>query len=194
MKKAVFAVLILMMVGSCSSGYKGSPRNLDNACLLLQERKQYAKAFRRAERRHHVPTHVLMAMIHQESKFNGDARTPHRYALGIIPMGRQSSAYGYSQALDGTWDEYKTETGNRRAKRNDMNDATDFMGWYMNKTKQRLGIPLSDTYNQYLAYHDGHTGYARGTYRKKAWLMNVATKVSQRSVLYQGQLARCRYR
>ena len=192
MMRALSAVLILLMVASCG-GPKGSPRNLDNACLLLKERKPYARHLRKVERRYGIPKHVIMAMIHQESKFDGNARTPHRYALGIIPMGRQSSAYGYSQALDATWDEYRQETGNRRARRNNFSDATDFMGWYMTKTRDRLGIPMTDARNQYLAYHDGHTGYARGTWRKKAWLVDVSARVAQRAEMYRGQLQRCPY-
>lgn len=193
MKRALSAVLILMIVASCG-GPKGTPRNLDNACLLLQERKPYARAFKRVNRKWGVPTHVIMAMIHQESKFDGNARTPHRYALGVIPMGRQSSAYGYSQALDGTWDEYRAETGNRSARRNNINDATDFMGWYMTKTRDRLGIPMTDARNQYLAYHDGHTGYRRGTWKSKAWLVDVSQRVARRAAMYEGQLRNCRYR
>jgi hypothetical protein len=193
MKRALGAVLILMIVASCG-GPKGSPRNLDNACLLLAERKPYARAFRNVERKYGVPTAVMMAMIHQESKFDGAARTPHRYALGVIPMGRQSSAYGYSQALDGTWEEYLQKTGNRGARRTNINDATDFMGWYMTETRDRLGIPLSDTYNQYLAYHDGRAGYARGSYKSKAWLVDVAQKVARRAEIYNIQLSNCRHR
>ena len=109
-------------------------------------------------------------------------------------MGRQSSAYGYSQALDGTWGDYRKETGNRGARRNNIKDATDFMGWYMTKTRSRLGIPFTDVRNQYLAYHDGHTGYARGTWRKKAWLVDVSQRVASRAVMYEAQLRNCRYR
>ena len=108
-------------------------------------------------------------------------------------MGRQSSAYGYSQALDGTWDEYRRETGKRSAKRDRIRDATDFMGWYMNKSREKNGIPLTDARNQYLAYHEGNTGYARGTYRSKTWLLRVASKVEARSQMYQTQLATCRH-
>ncbi|WP_375174146.1 transglycosylase SLT domain-containing protein [Pseudooceanicola sp.] len=193
MKRALGAVLIFLIVASCG-GPRGTPRNLDNACLLLAERKPYARAFRKVERKWGVPTHVMMAMIHQESKFDGRARTPHRYALGVIPMGRQSSAYGYSQALDGTWGDYLKETGNRGARRTNINDATDFMGWYMTKTRDKLGIPLSDTYNQYLAYHDGHTGYARGTWKAKSWLVAVAGRVAARAEVYRVQLQNCRHR
>ena len=107
-------------------------------------------------------------------------------------MGRQSSAYGYSQALDGTWDEYKEQTGKRRAKRDDIEDATDFMGWYMDQTTKRLGISRGDARNQYLAYHEGRTGYRNGSHTAKPWLMTVAERVQTRAVLYDAQLRGCR--
>ena len=134
----------------------------------------------------------MVATIYHESRFRGDARTPHQYLLGVIPVGRQSSAYGYSQALDGTWDDYRRDTGRRRAKRDRIKDAADFMGWYMNKSREKNGIALYDARNQYLAYHEGHSGYARGSYRAKSWLMRVASKVESRSLMYQAQLATCR--
>lgn len=191
MSSWIRAALVVVLVASCGSGNYSPPRDLDNACSIVAERPQYFRAMQRTERRWGVPVHVQMATIHQESKFVGNARTPHRYALGIIPMGRQSSAYGYSQALDGTWDEYRRETGKRRAKRDNISDATDFMGWYMTKTRQRNGIALNDAFNQYLAYHEGHAGYARGSYRSKAWLVEVAQRVSTRSEYYRGQLVAC---
>ena len=135
---------ILMLVASCGGGNYSAPRQLDNACAIVRERPAYYRAMQRTERRWGVPVAVQMASIHQESKFIGDARTPHQYALGIIPIGRQSSAYGYSQALDGTWEEYQKETGNRRASRDDIDDATDFMGWYMDGSTKRLGISKWD--------------------------------------------------
>lgn len=183
---------IVALVASCGGGNYSAPRNLENACAIVAERPAYMRAMKRTEARWGVPVHVQMATIHQESKFIGDARTPHQYALGVIPIGRQSSAYGYSQALDGTWEEYMRETGNRRAKRNDIADATDFMGWYMHGSSQRLGISKWDAPSQYLAYHEGRSGFARGTYRNKAWLMRVAAEVGQRSNLYRSQLVACR--
>ena len=184
---------ILGLVASCGGGGNHkAPRDLDNACAIARERPAYMRAMKATERRWGVPVHVQMATIHQESKFIGDARTPHRYALGIIPMGRQSSAYGYSQALDGTWDEYRKATGNRRAKRDDIRDATDFMGWYMNDSARMLGISKTDAASQYLAYHEGRQGFANGSHRGKSWLMNVAYKVDARSDRYQMQLASCR--
>ena len=194
MSRTLRAMILVLLVASCGGGQSSAPRNLDNACSLLKERPQYLKAFRKVERKWGVPMHVMMATIHQESKFVADARTPFRYVAGVIPMGRQSSAYGYSQALDGTWDEYRKDQNRRTAKRNRINDATDFMGWYFNETQRRNGVPLHDARNQYLAYHEGHTGFARGSYNRKSWLVGVAGKVEARSFMYRDQIGACRLR
>ena len=191
MSRTIRALVLLLFVAGCGSSERTAPRNLENACAIVAERPHYLSAMRRTERRWGVPVPVQMATIHQESKFIGNARTPHRFALGLIPMGRQSSAYGYSQALDGTWDEYKQQTGNRRAKRDRIKDATDFMGWYMDATTRRLGIARGDARNQYLAYHEGRTGYMRGSYAEKPWLIEVSTRVASRATLYDAQLRAC---
>ncbi|MBF9032917.1 lytic transglycosylase [Rhodobacterales bacterium HKCCE2091] len=189
MKQALL-VLTLMLLAGCGQQYS-APRNLDDACLLAAERPQYLRAMLRAEQNWGVPVAVQMATIYQESRFVGNARTPHEFALGIIPMGRVSSAYGYSQALDGTWEEYQSETGNRRANRTDIDDATDFIGWYMTLTRERNGIALTDARNQYLAYHEGHAGFARGSHNSKSWLLRVADNVADRAALYNAQLLTC---
>ncbi len=182
---------ILLLLVSCGGGNYSAPRNLENACAILDERPKYHDAMLRAERRWGVPVHVQMATIYQESKFIGNARTPHRYALGIIPMGRQSSAYGYSQALDGTWDDYRGATRRFGARRNKMEDAADFMGWYMDQSEKKLGLSKWDAASQYLAYHEGHNGYRRGSHQEKAWLLRVAAEVGQRAGTYQNQLIAC---
>ena len=193
MSKTLRAMAIVLLVASCGGGADPSaPRQLDDACTILKERPEYYKAFRAAERRWGVPVHVQMATIHQESKFVADARTPFKYALGVIPMGRQSSAFGYSQALDATWDEYVEANGKRRAKRDRIQDASDFMGWYMTLTRERNGVALHDARNQYLAYHEGHTGFSRKSYNSKEWLVGVAGKVDARARMYEQQIAGCR--
>jgi hypothetical protein len=195
MKRRSFLVgSLALLTAACGEGGGrfSAPRNLDDACSLAGERPQYLRAMRRAERRWGVPLHVQMATFHQESRFVGNARPPYRFALEVIPMGRQSSAFGYSQALDGTWDEYRAATGNRRARRTDIDDAADFMGWYMTRTRDRNGIALTDARNQYLAYHEGHSGFARGSHNSKAWLLRVADGVAERSEMYRTQMASCR--
>ncbi len=192
MSRFFLAITVMLAVGSCASRGGNAPRNLDNACAILNERPHYVRAFRQTERKWGVPAHVLMAMIYQESRFIADNRPPHRYALGVIPTGRQSSALGYSQALDGTWAEYQAEEGGRGSRRDDIGDASDFMGWYMAQTVEETGVALTDTRNQYLAYHDGRSGYLRGTWRSKGWLIRIAGEVDARADMYEEQLSSCR--
>ena len=186
----LFMLSILVACGA-PGDRDNPPRNLDDACSIKSQRPGWFKDLERVERKYQIPKASMLAMMHQESKFVANARTPKTYALGVIPTGRVSSAYGYAQAIDGTWDWYKDDTGNRRAKRNDFSDAVDFMGWYMTETTRRTNIPLNDTYNQYLAYHDGQTGWLRGSYKSKGWLLRVARKVEERAILYHTQLTFC---
>ena len=193
MSRLLRASILLLLLAACGGGSSkfSAPRDLENACAIVRERPQYFSAMKSTERKWGIPIHVQMATIHQESKFIGNAQTPHQFALGIIPMGRQSSAYGYSQALDGTREEYQTEQNRRSARRDRIADATDFMGWYMDQSEKRLGISKADARNQYLAYHEGRTGFARQSFLAKPWLVDVAGRVQRRSEMYALQLAGC---
>ena len=192
MSRIFRAVLLLAALSSCGTRNYSAPRNLENACSIVSERPAYLRAFKATQKKWGVPVPVLMAIIYQESKFIGNNRTPHQYALGVIPIGRQSSAFGYSQALDGTWKEYQRAEGGRGARRDDIKDASDFMGWYMAQTKEATGVQLNDTRNQYLAYHDGRTGFLRGTWKSKAWLIRIADGLEDRAITYDAQLRACR--
>lgn len=191
MSRLLRTIALLGLVAACGSGNFSAPRNLDNACSIVAQRPAYLKAMKSTERKWGIPVSVQMATIYQESKFVGNARTPYQFALGIIPMGRQSSAYGYSQALDGTWDEYRRSEGGNGARRDNIRAATDFIGWYMDESSDRLGISKSDASSQYLAYHEGRAGYARGSHRSKSWLVRIAGEVDGRADLYNQQLAAC---
>lgn len=190
MSRFIWATALAVLLASCGARYQ-PPHNMDDACSIATERPKYMRAFKAAERKWGVPVHVQMATIYHESSFRGNARTPFRYVLGILPVGRQSSAYGYSQALDGTWDDYRAATGKRWARRDRMDDAADFIGWYMTKSRDRNGIALTDARNQYLAYHEGHSGYARGSHNAKSWLLRTSGNVENRSAMYARQLASC---
>ena len=190
--KRIISLGLCIMLAACGGSVPPPPRNLNDACAIKSERPRWHKDLLSVERRCGVPEHVLLATIYQESKFVGQARTHLSFALGVIPMGRDSSAYVYAQAIDSTWEWYLRETGNRRAKRDNFRDAVDFMGWYMNESNERLAISKADTRSQYLAYHDGHTGYARRTYQRKAWLLRISSEVAARAEMYQEQLKTCR--
>ncbi len=192
MSRLLRASILLLLLASCGGGRFSAPKNLDDACSILRQRPTYLTAMKATERKWGIPVAVQMATLYQESKFVGNARTPHRYALGVIPMGRQSSAYGYAQALDGTWDEYKKDQRRGGARRDNIRDATDFMGWYMDETSEMLGISKADARNQYLAYHEGRNGFANGSYNSKGWLVAIADQVGTRANMYAEQLRSCR--
>jgi hypothetical protein len=191
MSRLLRASILLLFLASCGGGNFSAPKNLDDACAILRQRPTFLPAMKATERKWGIPVSVQMATLYQESKFIGNARTPHRYALGVIPVGRQSSAYGYSQALDGTWEEYQRDQRRRSARRDNIRDATDFIGWYMDESSRTLGISRSDAESQYLAYHEGRNGYANGSYTAKSWLVDVASDIGARSERYRQQLQRC---
>jgi len=186
---AGLGLLLCLALAACGGG--APPRNINNACALIEEKPSFYRAMKASQERWGIPVHVQMATIRQESSFDPNARTPYQWALGIIPMGRASSAYGFAQVIDSTWDDYRKGPGRWGADRDDIRDATDFIGWYMHGTSVQLGISPNDARAQYLAYHEGRAGYARGSYRSKAWLIDVANSVESRSRAYQQQLAAC---
>lgn len=191
MSRTLRAAILLLFLASCGGGNFSAPRHLDDACSVIKQRPQYLAAMKATQRKWGVPISVQMAVLYQESKFIGNARTPHQYALGVIPMGRQSSAYGYAQALDSTWDDYRKEQRRMGARRDNIRDATDFMGWYIDGTTERLGLSKGDAENQYLAYHEGRNGFANKSYKSKGWLIDVASRVGTRAAMYHTQLATC---
>lgn len=187
----ILALLLIFVLGSCASN-SSAPSNQNDACSILEQRRGWLRDLESTERKWGVPVHVQMAIIWKESSFRARAKTRKTYFMGSIPTGHISTAYGFSQALDGTWEWYQDETGNRRGKRHNFDDATDFIGWYLDLSERKLGLDKNDAYGHYLAYHEGHSGYSRGRYNNKAWLIGVAHEVQAMSDRYQGQLLFCR--
>jgi len=184
------AILLVLILASCVRENQ-PPSRQDNACSVLDQRPGWLRDMTKTEAVWGAPVHVQMAIIWKESSFRSRAKTRRTYFLGSIPRGYISTAYGFSQALDGTWDDYQSATGARNARRTDYGDSTDFIGWYMSESNRRNGVAMDDAYNQYLAYHQGQGGYARGSYRGKDWLLNVARQVQNRANAYEAQLRNC---
>jgi len=188
--RGALAVALGILAG-CASG---PPENINDGCAIFEEKGGWYESASDSFKKWGVPVHVQLAIIYQESRFQDDAKAPRDTLLWVIPWFRKSSAYGYAQVKDDTWDWYIQKTGNRGADRDDFEDAVDFIGWYGNMSRSMLGISTWDAYNQYLAYHEGHGGYKRKTYLKKPWLIKVARKVEARAKRYRAQLARCEHR
>lgn len=184
----ILLTAIVFFLAGCASTLP-PPQNRENINAIFKEYPKWYGAAKRTEVKWGVPVPVQMAIIYYESAFKGDARPPRRYLFGCIPWKHITSAYGYAQALDGTWEDYLAKEGSYFAARNKFECATDFIGWYSAKARQRLGIAPSDPYNLYLAYHEGLGGYERRSYLKKPWLMRLANKVAQKSQLFEGQFA-----
>ncbi|MEH6583007.1 MAG: transglycosylase SLT domain-containing protein [Halioglobus sp.] len=181
-------LLSLLLMAACTTS---PPSDVSNICAIFDEKSGWYDAAAEARDEWGSPIPVMMAIMHQESRFNAKAKPPRKKIFGFIPGPRPSDAYGYSQALGSTWDGYQRSAGKYFADRDDFDDAVDFVGWYNDQSSKRSGISKSDSYRLYLAYHEGHGGYNRGTYRKKQWLVDVANKVQRRANSYAGQLKRC---
>jgi len=167
------------------------PQNTSNLCEIFYEHRDWYDAAAAMRDKWGVPIHVPMSIMYQESSFKHNAKPPMRWFLGFIPYGRASSAYGYSQAKTVTWDEYVKEADRFWASRDDFEDAIDFMGWFISKSQRLNGVSKWDGYAQYLNYHEGWGGYKRGSYKKKAWLIQTAKKVDSRAKTYAAQLKTC---
>lgn len=182
------AGLLLLALTGCASLPPVNPTNL---CSVFAQKKSWQRPAQRAETKWDIPVPVMMATIFHESSYRAQARPPRRYILGFIPGPRRSSAYGYAQALDGTWSDYVDRNNRWFASRDNFADAIDFVGWYHHISVRRNGIAADDMYHLYLAYHEGHAGFRRRTFERKAWLMNVARRVAETESRYRQQLAAC---
>lgn len=192
MKKVKKSLILPMILFTLTLAGCATPRpnHVENICSIFNQYPDWHTDTKRTEKKWGVPISVQMAIIHQESSFDGTARPPRKKLLWIIPWTRPSSAYGYSQALKNTWKDYEQQTGESK-KRNAFSDATDFIGWYSNQAHKKLGIQPTNAYALYLAYHEGPGGYKSRSYLKKPWLIRVSHKVSNRADTYKRQLAAC---
>lgn len=188
----VLAIGVVLVLGACAT----APNRINDVCAVFDQRDGWFNNWRssaeRTQQKYGIPMHVLMATVRKESGFKSNARPPRTKLLGFIPWTRVSSAYGYSQALDGTWSQYRRESGNFTASRTNFADAVDFVGWYHTKTVDTYGVARDDTYNLYLAYYLGWGGYKRGDWRGNGSIQRYARDTAAMADRYRGQLQSCR--
>lgn len=188
----VLPALLAIFLTACTTTPPTSSEQA-SICDIFDGRKSWYRAAAAVEKRWGTPVELQMAIIKTESNFRPNARPPRgrRRLLGLKKGRRPSSARGYAQALDGTWDEYKSATGNNGASRSDFSDAADFIGWYTARSSRAAGIPINDARAQYLAYHQGAGGYTRGTWRSNSRLIAVADRTASDARRFGRQLNGC---
>ena len=180
-----------LVASGCAMLTPAPPSDQSNICEIFRDQPQWYDYARASERQWGTPIATQMAFIQQESSFRSHVRPPRERLLGFIPWRRPSSAYGYAQAQDPVWGEYRADAGSLMARRTHMKHATDFIGWYNHRTHTRVGVSLHNPEHLYLAYHEGQGGYSRGSYRSKPQVQRVARRVSDRVARYETQLERC---
>ena len=183
-----FWIVLILFLSACSS----IPKNTSNSCSIFNERYLWYKHAKKTEERWGTPIYVQLAIIKMESDFNWLAKPARQKIFKVIPFKRPSSSFGYSQAVKGTWEQYKKETGNKFATRTRFKDSVDFIGWYTNKTESILKISKKDTYRQYLAYHEGWGAYKN--YKDNQKVIILAKKVEKQADKYKAQLKKCQKR
>ena len=154
LKKIILFIILIILTG-CSS----IPKNTQNSCAIFEERYLWYKHTKKTEKKWGVPVYIQLAFVKKESDFNWLANPPRHKLFKVIPYKRKSSSFGYSQAVKGTWEQYKNETVNKLATRARFKDSVDFIGWYVNKSHKLLKIPKNDAYRHYLAYYKGWGDY-----------------------------------
>ena len=184
--KKIFLILFIFLISTCSS----VPKNTSNSCDIFNERYLWFKHSKKVEKKWGTPIHIQLAIIKMESDFDWLAKPPRKKLFNLIPFKRPSSSFGYSQAVKGTWEQYKNETGNKLATRARFKDSVDFIGWYTNKTQKILKISKKDAFKQYLAYHEGWGNFKN--YKKNKKVIVLAKKVEKQSNIYKKQLSKCK--
>ena len=182
--KLIF-LFLFFFIFSCSS----IPKNTADGCSIFSERYLWYKHAKKTEQKWGTPIYIQLAFIKMESDFDWLARPERLKIFKVIPYRRPSSSFGYSQAVKGTWKQYKEETNNKLATRTRFKDSVDFIGWYTNKTEKILKISKKDAFRQYIAYHEGWDNYKN--YKKKQTIILLAKKVQQQSNKYKSQLNKC---
>ncbi len=188
LKGLLYGFISLFLLAGCATA---PPENLNDICQIYRDKSGWYDDSVNARSQWSSPIPVMMAIMHQESRFESTAKPPRTKIFGFIPGPRPSSSYGYSQAKKETWNGYMQSSGNYGADRDDFDDAIDFIGWYNSVSVKRCSIKKDDAYHLYLAYHEGHGGFNRRSFNNKAWLKTVAKKVSARSKRYDAQLRTC---
>ena len=98
-------LILFFLISACSS----IPKNTSNSCSIFSEKYFWYKHVKKTEKKWGTPVHLQLAFIKMESDFDWLAKPQRLKLFKVIPYKRPSSSFGYSQAVKGTWEQYKKE-------------------------------------------------------------------------------------
>lgn len=191
--KLLLLLLLVSYLASCaisptSAGVgESKPKDVDNICKIFSEKSKWVAPAQQSYSQWGIPVELMMAIIRHESSFRSQARPLDKRGK------RLSSAYGYAQAIDGTWKIYRRENNKPRADRTKFSDAIDFVGWYSSKSISKGdNISPFDVNALYVFYHDGWGALPEdGSRELKPEVLKVAAKIYKQTLLYHRQLKKC---
>jgi len=187
LNKNLIYFTFFLLVTSCSS----IPKYPQNACKIFGQNYLWYKSIKKSSDLYNAPIHIILAFVNKESGFNRWAKPKRTKLFKVIPYKRPSTSFGYSQAVNKTWELYKIETENPLALRSRFKDSVMFIGWYISKTHKINKIPLNDSYRQYLNYYLGWGSYAKKKYKTDKNSIIYAKNVEKQSKMYKNQLRAC---
>ncbi len=173
-----FLILVFAIV-SFGAGYRvffWPPSQIVDACALMTDRPGWWRAVRASQERWSVAPATQLAVIKRESSFRRFVHPP-RFPPVFVRSVRSGyrridrafgwslndsftwptlyTAFGYPQAIDATWELYKTNLNRTVALRVRFADAADFVGWYLSYLRSRDRIAAGDVCTLYVAYYLG---------------------------------------
>ncbi|ODN43964.1 transglycosylase [Piscirickettsia litoralis] len=167
-----FAFIVLTLQTNFAAGK--TKAKLEDICWIFQHQPNWKRSAYKASNRWKIPVNILMATIYQESRFRSNVKA------------KTSSAYGFAQAVDSIWAQYKKSRHIPHANRRNFNDSIDFIGWYFDKVIKRYKVSPHNTQQLYLYYQ-------LGLYHRHAPVSSkkIASKVAHLATQYRKQLDQC---
>ena len=187
LNKNLIYFIIFFFIASCSS----FPKYPQNACKIFGQNYLWYKSAKKSSKTYGAPIHIILAIVNKESGFKRFAKPPRKKLFKLRIGKRESSSFGYSQAITSSWKKFQAETNKPLALRTRFADSVMFIGWYMKRTNKINKIPLNDAYRQYLNYYLGQTAYANKAYKTDKKAIILAKSVEKQSKIYKSQLREC---
>ena len=165
-------------------------KNQNNICRFLED-NPYMNQVISSENISNAQQATILAIIHHESAHQPQARPVKKWIIKPwIPWSYYSSAKSYAQITQPTWQDF-SKTRTFKPNINAYMDNISFIIWYFDKNKKVLGTKKDTISECYLIYHEGPSGYRKGTQSFSLALKQYALKVEHTGKIYLKALKKC---